>query len=86
MMPIDEFKGRVDALAREIRDSPRAEGADRVYLPGEIEWERRQKSFAEGIELPQDVRLSLAELSRELGIAPLKSGAIEDAFPNEPRP
>jgi LDH2 family malate/lactate/ureidoglycolate dehydrogenase len=72
MMPIDEFKRRVDTLAREIRESPRAEGADRIYLPGEIEWERRKKSLAEGIALPQDARRSLEELSRELGIAPLK--------------
>ena len=86
MMPIDEFKRRVDALAREIRDSPRAEGADRVYLPGEIEWGHRTKSLAEGIRLPQEVLLSLSELSRQLGIAPLKSGASEDAIPNDPQP
>jgi L-2-hydroxycarboxylate dehydrogenase (NAD+) len=72
MMPIDEFKRRDDTLAREIRESPRAEGADRIHLSGEIEWERRKKSLAEGIALPQDVRRSLEELSRELGIAPLK--------------
>jgi len=85
MMPINEFKRRVDTLAREIRESPRAEGADRVYLPGEIEWERRKTSLAEGIMLPQDVRRSVAELARELGIAALKSATIEDPTPNQPR-
>jgi ureidoglycolate dehydrogenase (NAD+) len=69
MMPVDAFKRRVDALAREIRESPLAEGADRVYLPGEIEWERRQRALADGIVLPEDVRHAVAELSRELGIA-----------------
>jgi LDH2 family malate/lactate/ureidoglycolate dehydrogenase len=86
MMPIDQFKRRVDALAREIRESPLAEGADRVYLPGEIEWERRKTSLAEGILLPEDVRLSVAALSRELGIAALKSGSIEGPIPGELRP
>jgi LDH2 family malate/lactate/ureidoglycolate dehydrogenase len=62
MMPIGDFKRRVDALTAEIRQAPRAEGADRVYLPGEIEWERRQRALAEGIVLPEDVRLSLREL------------------------
>jgi LDH2 family malate/lactate/ureidoglycolate dehydrogenase len=52
MMPIDEFKRRVDAMAREIRQAPRADGADRIYLPGEREWERRQKALVEGIVLP----------------------------------
>ena len=51
MMPIGEFKRRVDAMAEEIRQSPRAEGADRIYLPGEMEWERRQKALSEGIVL-----------------------------------
>jgi LDH2 family malate/lactate/ureidoglycolate dehydrogenase len=62
MMPIDEFKRRVDALVQEIRQAPRAEGSDRVYLPGEIEWERRERALVEGIVLPEDVRLSLREL------------------------
>jgi LDH2 family malate/lactate/ureidoglycolate dehydrogenase len=68
MMPIDAFKSRVDALAREIRESPLAPGAERVYLPGEMEWERRQRALADGIMLPEDVRNAVAELSRELGI------------------
>ncbi len=34
MMPIDAFKRRIDALAAEIRESPRAEGSDRVYSAG----------------------------------------------------
>ena len=68
MMPIDAFKRRIDALARELRQSPRAEGSDRVYLPGEIEWERRQRALVEGIVLPEDVRISVAELSQELGL------------------
>jgi LDH2 family malate/lactate/ureidoglycolate dehydrogenase len=68
MMPINDFKRRVDALVHEIRQAPRAEGSDRVYLPGEIEWERRQEALVEGILLPKDVRLSALELSRELGV------------------
>ncbi len=67
MMPIGEFKRRVNAMARELRESPRAEGTDRVYLPGEIEWERRNKALVEGIILPDDVRLSLESLAQELG-------------------
>ena len=72
MMPIESFKQRIDALGRELRASPRAEGADRVYLPGEIEWERRKAALVEGIPLPEDVWHSVEELSRELDIAPLQ--------------
>ena len=69
MIPIDDFKRRVDALAREIREAPRAEGSNRIYLPGEIEWERRRKALVEGIVLPEDAWLSVVELARELDIA-----------------
>ena len=51
-----------------MRDSPKAAGSDRVYLPGEIEWERRRKALASGIVLPDDVLMSLASLARELRI------------------
>ncbi len=68
MMPIDVFKRRVNAMAREIRESPLKEGADRVYLPGEIEWEWHQLALVAEILVPEDIRLTLAELSRELGI------------------
>jgi LDH2 family malate/lactate/ureidoglycolate dehydrogenase len=37
-------------------------------MPGEIEWERRQKALVDGIILPEDVRISVAELARELGL------------------
>jgi len=70
MMPIGAFKRRVDAMAQEIRQAPRADGADRIYLPGEREWERRQRALVEGIVLPEDVRLSVARLAKELGITP----------------
>ena len=68
MTPIVEFKRRVDAMADEIRQSPRAEGSDRIYSPGEMEWERRQKALVEGILLPEDVRLAVHGLSQELGV------------------
>ena len=75
MMPVDEFKRRADGLCREIRAAPRAEGSDRIYLPGEIEWERRRTALAEGIDLPDDVRSSLADLAREFQIEdPLTGG------------
>ena len=67
MMPIDEFKRRVDAMAEEIRQAPRAEGSDRIYLPGEMEWERRQKALSEGIVLPEDVRISVARAGEGSG-------------------
>ena len=68
MMPMDEFKRRVDGVCREIRAAPKAAGSDRIYLPGEIEWDRRRRALAEGIVLPDDVMQYLSALAGELGI------------------
>jgi LDH2 family malate/lactate/ureidoglycolate dehydrogenase len=67
-MPVEHFKERMDQTIREIRASEKASGADRIYLPGEMEWERREKSLAEGIDLPADVVTSLRELARDLDL------------------
>jgi len=70
--PVDDFKSRMDALIRQIKDAPKAKGADRIWLPGEKEWEYRAKALAGGIALPQDVRASLKGLAEDLGMEGLK--------------
>jgi ureidoglycolate dehydrogenase (NAD+) len=66
--PVAEFKQRMDTLIREIRNAPKARGADRIYLPGEKEWEQREESLARGLDLPKDVRASLKGLAEDLAI------------------
>lgn len=68
MMPIELFKSRIDRMIREIREAPRAKGAERIYLPGEMEWERCGKALAEGMQLPEHVIDRLVGLSEDLGL------------------
>ncbi len=68
-MPRVEFGKRMDGLIRQIKSAPLAEGAKRIYLPGEMEWERREKALREGIELPDHVTASLEGLARDYGMA-----------------
>jgi ureidoglycolate dehydrogenase (NAD+) len=68
MMPLPEFKGRMDAMIREIKAAPLAKGADRIYLPGEIELERRDSAVVDGIDLPPDVVASLCGLADDVGL------------------
>ncbi len=70
MMPLAEFKGRMDSMVRELRAAPKAAGAKRVYLPGEMEWERREAALTAGIPLPPDVAAGLRGLGEDLGLAP----------------
>jgi LDH2 family malate/lactate/ureidoglycolate dehydrogenase len=50
-MPLDQFQSRLHAYACAIGESKKAPGNCRIYLPGEIEWEKEKKSAAEGIEM-----------------------------------
>jgi len=68
MTPIDEFKKRMDMMIRELRQAPKAKGADRIYVPGEMEWAKRRESIAHGIPLPDDVLDSLRGLAGDLGL------------------
>jgi ureidoglycolate dehydrogenase (NAD+) len=66
--PIAEFKRRVDAMIRDVRQAPKAKGAERIYLPGEMEWEKRRDALARGIPLPDDVKSCLRGLADDLGM------------------
>jgi LDH2 family malate/lactate/ureidoglycolate dehydrogenase len=63
-----EFATRVHACADRIRGSKRAPGAERVYAPGDIEIERREKS-ADACPVPKDVLKKLIECGGRLGVA-----------------
>jgi LDH2 family malate/lactate/ureidoglycolate dehydrogenase len=67
-MAVEQFKERMDQTIREIRASEKAGGAERIYLPGEMEWERREKALGEGIDLPADVVASLRDLAQDLNL------------------
>jgi len=67
-MPLHQFHQRVDALIEEIHGTPRADGVERVYLPGEMEWERRDRALVEGIRFPDDVLASLRGLAEEFDL------------------
>jgi len=65
---LDAFKNRVDQLIRDIHETPKAKGTDRLYVPGEMEWQNRRAALANGIALPADVVESLRGLAGDLGL------------------
>jgi LDH2 family malate/lactate/ureidoglycolate dehydrogenase len=68
IIPIALFKQRIDIVIRQLRKAPRAKGADRIYVPGEIEWEKRRDSLVNGIALPEQVFSALYRTGQRLGI------------------
>ncbi len=49
------FEARADQLIDQLHAAPKAEGAERILVPGELEWERRRAALEQGIPLPADV-------------------------------
>jgi len=65
IMPRDAFAQRMDALIDEIHAAPRADGVSRIYVPGEMEWERYARAMQHGIALPSDVVEKLETVAAE---------------------
>jgi ureidoglycolate dehydrogenase (NAD+) len=67
-MPVAAFRGRMEGLIASIRNSPRAVNADRIYLPGEKEWENREMALRQGLALPPDVLSNLQALADDCSL------------------
>ena len=66
------FKAAVDTLVRDIRDSERLPGVERIWLPGEQSHGKRAAHEHEGAPLPLALVEDLDRLAARLGIAPLQ--------------
>lgn len=62
------FEERMLKTAELIENSPKAEGTERIFLPGDMEWERYEKAVNEGLDMPDDVSKILEELAEITGI------------------
>jgi len=71
-MPVAEFKRSVDQMIRDIRDSKRLPGVERIFLPGEQSHAKFLERRAHGVPMPKALRDSLDALARDLNIAPLE--------------
>jgi L-2-hydroxycarboxylate dehydrogenase (NAD+) len=70
-VPPAEFKKTVDGFVRDIRQSKRLPGVERIWLPGEQSHAKQLDRNAHGIPMPKALRESLDAVARELKIAPL---------------
>jgi LDH2 family malate/lactate/ureidoglycolate dehydrogenase len=70
-LPLAQFQKQMDQLVREVRTQPRQPGVERIYVPGEWEYELAARSQRKGVPLPAAGVHELDELARSLAIAPL---------------
>jgi L-2-hydroxycarboxylate dehydrogenase (NAD+) len=66
--PPDEFEADMDRLISDIKDAELAEGATRVYVHGEKEFEEAERRTTHGIPLEAKVEASLKQIAADLDI------------------
>jgi LDH2 family malate/lactate/ureidoglycolate dehydrogenase len=64
----DEFKADMDAFIRELKGGKLAEGASRIYVHGDKEYEEAERRSAQGIPLGAKVEASLKKIAADLGV------------------
>lgn len=64
---IEVFTKRIDDMVTALHEAPKAKGSDRIYVPGEMEWERYEKA-EDGLTLPTNVVESLEVLHEISGV------------------
>ena len=63
-----KFLEKVDELLLKIKDTPPMPGVERVWIPGEPEFETMEVRRAKGITITEKTWQNLSDLARELGL------------------
>ena len=64
--PVQTFKNEMDRVIREMRDSERMEGVDRIWLPGEMEFHKVRERSERGVPLGSALIAQLRQIAKEL--------------------
>ncbi len=62
---VKEFKQRLSQMVKEMKELPLGRGMDAIYMPGEIECNRRRERTEQGIDLSDSVYMELKALADE---------------------
>lgn len=77
LLSLEAFRHRIDDMITRMIQAPRAVGVDRIYYPGEIEFEREAAAEIGGIRLPDASVTALHEAADMVGL-PMISGMKGD--------
>jgi LDH2 family malate/lactate/ureidoglycolate dehydrogenase len=66
--PIGESKKAMDDLQQLLKNTPKAEGQNRIYIHGEKEYEKTELYTRQGIPLSPKVAENLEMIAREVGV------------------
>lgn len=69
--PVAEFKQAADVLVRDIRNSRKLPGVERIHIPGEGSHAARADRLKNGVPMPEALLAALNQLATELNIQKL---------------
>jgi LDH2 family malate/lactate/ureidoglycolate dehydrogenase len=70
--PLEEFKRDMDDMFESLKNAPRAEGEERVYVAGEPEAECERRRRVDGIPLAPALVAQCNQIAEALGVAALR--------------
>lgn len=69
MISQEDFNKRISQVINELKNGPKAKGKDKIFLPGEMEWEKREKTVETGVlEITDAIADNLKSLSEKMEI------------------
>lgn len=72
-MDPEEFKAQMDEAIRAMHGSELARGCDRIYVPGEMEWLKREERLKKGVPIAPAIWREMAAIAQGVGV-PLPTG------------
>jgi LDH2 family malate/lactate/ureidoglycolate dehydrogenase len=66
--PVEDFKATMDDLQQRLKNAPKAEGQDRIYVHGEKEYQEAERNAQNGIPLNPKVAADLQAIGEELHV------------------
>ncbi|MED5580391.1 MAG: Ldh family oxidoreductase [Nitrospinota bacterium] len=77
LIPVNEFSIAANVFLQMLRDTKKADGIERIYMPGEIEYELEEKRKKNGFTLSKERINELDEIADRLNVLPLKRSKNE---------
>jgi LDH2 family malate/lactate/ureidoglycolate dehydrogenase len=73
LMPLSQFQATANAFCGFLRTSPKSAGVERIWMPGEMEYERAKDHLKNGIPLVEERYAEMAALAKEIGIPEMET-------------
>jgi LDH2 family malate/lactate/ureidoglycolate dehydrogenase len=68
LMPLPEFKEKIDRVVRSVKSSRLAEGFDEIVLPGERAARQMERRQREGVPVREEEWLNIVAIAKERGV------------------